>query len=82
MFGGHPRQILPVVCHGNQAHIVKACIQSSSLWDQIQQIKLITNMRLEKKKVDFPSFLLTIGNGTAEVHTDRGDSPGVCGKQH
>ena len=26
MFGGDPRQILPIVCHGNRANIVKAYI--------------------------------------------------------
>ena len=44
VFGGDPRQILPVVHDGNHAHIVKACLHSSPLWDQIQQIKLTTNM--------------------------------------
>ena len=44
VFGGDPRQILPVVHHGNPAHIVKACIHSSSLWNKIQHVKLTQNM--------------------------------------
>ena len=30
-------------------------------------------MRLEKEEVDFSSFLLTIGDGTAEINTDKGE---------
>ena len=30
-------------------------------------------MRLEKEQVDFSSFLLTIGDGTVEVHDDKGE---------
>ena len=30
-------------------------------------------MQLEKEEVDFSSFLLTIGNRTAEMHTDKGE---------
>ena len=31
VFSGDPRKILPVLCHGNQAEITKACIHSSGL---------------------------------------------------
>ena len=73
VFGGDPRQILPVVCHGNRAHIVKACLQSSKLWPAIKQLKLTTNMRLTGADDDFSTFLLAIGDGTAEVHLDKGE---------
>ena len=73
IFGGDPRQILPVIHHGNWAHIAKACIHSSSLWNQIQHIKPTQNMWLEKEEVNFAAFLLTIGDGTAKVHADRGE---------
>ena len=33
VFSGDPRQILPVVQHGNQADIVRACVHSSSFWN-------------------------------------------------
>ena len=44
VFSGDPRQILPAVHCGNHSQIVKACIHSSPLWHEIQQIKLTTNM--------------------------------------
>ena len=73
VFGGDPRQILPVMHHGNQAQVVNACVHASQLWSQIQQISLTINMRLNTDEVDFSAYLLTIGNGTAEVHPDIGD---------
>ena len=79
MFCGDPRQILPVVCRGNQAHIVKACVHSSPLWNQIHQIQLATNMRQE---VHFSSYLLTIGNGTAEIYPDKGEDMIQTPKQY
>ena len=30
-------------------------------------------MQLKKEEVDFSSFLLSIGNGTAEVHLNKGE---------
>ena len=45
MFGSDPRQILPVVHHGNQAQIIKACINASPLWSQVKKINL-TRMKL------------------------------------
>ena len=68
VFSGDPRQILPVVCHGNQAAIVKACVHSSLLWHQVVQLKLMTNMRVDHDEIDFSSYLLTIGDGAAQVH--------------
>ena len=44
VFGGDPRQILPVVHHGNHCKIVQACIHASSLWGEIQQLNLAINM--------------------------------------
>ena len=67
------RQILPVVCHGYRAQIVKTCIHSSPLWNQIQQIKLATNMRVAQDEITFSSYLLTIGNGTVETYPDVGE---------
>ena len=32
VFGGDPRQILPVVRHGDRPRIVQACVKSSGLW--------------------------------------------------
>ena len=67
-----PRQILPVVCHGNQAQIVKACVNSSAIWNQVMQLKLTTNMRLAEDENNFSSYLLTIGDGKAKKYPERG----------
>ena len=71
-FSSDPRQILPVVCHGNQAQIVKACIHSSPLWNDIKQLKLTTNMSVASDEIDFSSYLLNIGNGTVQVNQNIG----------
>ena len=73
VFARDPHQILPVVHHGDHCKIVKACIHSSPPWCMIQQIKLTINMRVAADEVDFAAYLLAIGNGTAEVHTDVGE---------
>ena len=72
VFSGDPRQILPIVHHGNQAQIVKACVHSSSLWNDVKQLKLTTNMTVERDEIDFSSYLLTIGDGTAMAHQQIG----------
>ena len=72
VFGGDPRQILPVVRHGDRANIVKACVQSSILWSQIKELKLNKNMRLGEDESKFAEYLLSIGNGTAPVNTEKG----------
>ena len=72
VFGGDPHQILPVVCHGNQCKIVQACIHSSSLWEEIQQLKLTIKMRLKPDEIDFANYLLQLGNGTTPVHPEIG----------
>ena len=73
VFNGDPKQILPVVHHGNRSQIVKACIHSSSLWHETQQIKLTTNMQVDMDEVAFSDYLLTLGNGTAQVHNEVGE---------
>ena len=72
-FAGDPRQILPVVRHGNRSHIVKACIHSSDVWKDIHQIKLSQNMRVLKDEISFSNYLLTIGNGVAPVFENIGE---------
>ena len=73
VFAGDPRQILPVVHHGDRSKIIKACIHSSPLWCQIQQINLTINMRVANDEVDFAAYLLDIGNGTVNVHSEVGE---------
>ena len=73
VFGGDPHQILPVVHHGDQCKIVQACIHSSALWEEIQQLNLTINMRLKPDEVDFAKYLLQLGNGTTLVHSEIGE---------
>ena len=73
VFGGDPRQILPVVRHGDRPRIVQACVKSSTLWQQVCNIRLKTNMRLDPQESLFSEYLLSIGEGTAQVFPDVGD---------
>ena len=73
VFQGDPQQILPVFHHGNRAQIVKACIHSSSLWNQIQQISLTVNMWVNPEQVDFANYLLALGNGAVPLHPEVGE---------
>ena len=52
---------------------MKACIQLSSLWPQIVQIKLTTNMRVHEDEVALSSYLLGAGNGDEKVYADIGE---------
>jgi len=49
VFGGHFRQILPVVPKGGHSDIVHATINSSYIWDHCQVLRLTKNMRLQQK---------------------------------
>ena len=51
---------------------MKACIQSSLMWPLIMQVKLTSNMRVYGEEVSFSSYLLAIGDGSKNVHTDVG----------
>ena len=73
VFGGDPRQILPVICHGDRPRIVQACVKCSHLWECVYRINLTQNMRVDPKKVEFSRYLLSIGEGTAEVFPAIGD---------
>ena len=74
VFGGDPRQILPVVRHGTRAHIVHVCVMSSPLWAGVQEMKLSTNMRVDPEELEFSEYVLGIGNGTEKTYPDRGES--------
>ena len=73
VFGGDPRQILPVVRHGNRPQIVKSCIHSSVLWNLIQQLQLTINMQVIPEEIEFAEYLLTVGNGTATEYQKVGE---------
>ncbi len=65
VFGGDFQQILPVVPSGSRAEIVNASLQKSSLWNDMQILKLEENMRLRHSPEDtsFSQWLLDIGHG-------------------
>ena len=67
VFGGDPRQILPVVHHGDRPSIVQSCVKYSHLWNYVYHIKLTQNMRVDPREIEFSKYLLSIGEGTAEV---------------
>ena len=72
VFSGDPRQILPVVRHGSQEEIVKACVHSSQLWSQVKQLPLTTNMRVAKDEAEFSEYVLRIGDGKVETYEEQG----------
>ena len=55
-FGGDLQQILPVVQHGNQSSIVKSCVHSSALWNQIQHLSLTINMLVLPEEIAFAEY--------------------------
>lgn len=46
LFGGDFRQILPVVKNGSRQDIIRACLNKSQLWTDMQIYKLTINMRV------------------------------------
>ena len=73
VFRGDPWQILLVVHHGDWPRIVQACVKSSHLWKQVHCIHLTQNMRVNPKEVEFSKYLLSIGEGCAQVFPNVGD---------
>lgn len=47
VMGGDFRQVLPIIPHGNRAEIVSAALNRSSIWRNIQVLKLHLNMRVQ-----------------------------------
>ena len=48
LLGGDVAQILPVVCRGNRAQTVAACIQQSFIWRHLTVLSLKQNMRVQQ----------------------------------
>ncbi|XP_074649050.1 uncharacterized protein LOC141904363 [Tubulanus polymorphus] len=73
VFAGDWRQILPVVRHGSRPQIVDATLKRSYIWPHVKMLQLTQNMRLQlSDDQDFPSYLMSIGNGTTETFADIG----------
>ena len=80
---GDFRQILPVIPHGSRADIVSATVKNSSLWRNIQVLKLTQNMRVAKiaaidssperteKLEQYSRWLLDLGEGKTNIVCDR-----------
>ncbi|EFE88057.1 hypothetical protein BIFBRE_05094, partial [Bifidobacterium breve DSM 20213 = JCM 1192] len=66
VFGGDFRQVLPIVRKGSRAQIVGASLRRSHLWDHMQHLRLVHNMRAQNDR-EFADYLLRIGDGTEEV---------------
>lgn len=65
VFGGDPKQILPVVPKGSQEEILDASIFRSYLWQHIEVLTLARNMRLDvgPNEAQFAQWLLDVGPG-------------------
>lgn len=66
VFGGDFRQVLPVVRKGSRGQITNATLRKSYLWDSMQHLRLVRNMRAQSDPW-FSEYLLGIGNGTKQL---------------
>ena len=67
VFAGDWRQILPVVIKGGQAQIIEASLLRSHIWEEVEKLTLVTNMRAALAgggQQEFAEFLDAIGTGT------------------
>ncbi|ONM17788.1 DNA helicase-like protein, partial [Zea mays] len=69
VFGGDFRQVLSVVRKGTRAQIINSTLHRSSLWDSMQHLRLVRNMRAQSDQW-FSNYLLRIGNGIEETCND------------
>ena len=69
VFEGDFRQVLPVVPHGTRAETVNASFAKSYLWNKMEILKLIRNMRAKLDNC-FSEFLLRVGNGVEPTISD------------
>ncbi|XP_062188860.1 uncharacterized protein LOC133892155 [Phragmites australis] len=69
VFGGDFRQVLPVVRKGTRAQIINATLRKSYLWENMQKLRLVRNMRAQLDPW-FSKYLLRIENGTEETVKD------------
>jgi ATP-dependent exoDNAse (exonuclease V) alpha subunit len=69
VFGGDYQQILPVIVKGSRGDIVNASLMASPMWQELQVLKLQTNMRVgqDEEERAFATWLTDIGHGR---HTD------------
>eukprot|EP00884_Botryococcus_braunii_P002310 jgi/Botrbrau1/1207/Bobra.0163s0015.1 len=82
--GGDFRQILPVVRRGTPSDIVKACLMSSTLWDDIRVLHLHRNMRIDRltgpsrrEAILFAQWMKDVGEGKLPLHNVPGLGDGL-----
>ena len=67
LFAGDWRQILPVVRGGARHQVVRACLKSSILWQDVTCLTLHTNMRVllqgDEEAGEYAQFLAELGSG-------------------
>ncbi|SGZ29667.1 BQ5605_C050g12472 [Microbotryum silenes-dioicae] len=79
IFAGDFRQCLPVVPKGTPGQIVDASLIKADFWRDVRVLRLTENMRLSSnadamdeaqlaRTRDFAEWLLTVGDGTANMH--------------
>jgi hypothetical protein len=73
VFGGDPRQTLPVVKKAGRAGIVKASFKMSHLYEQAKRLVLSQNMRTDPEEICFSEFLLKLGEGKLDFQKGTGE---------
>ena len=56
LFSGNWNQCLPVVPNADRANIVAQTMKASCLWDHVQHLRLIENMRVKNEGETEPFF--------------------------
>jgi hypothetical protein len=75
LFAGDWRQILPVIRHASRPQIVEACLKHSPIWDAVEKLELLENMRVKNssgESASFAEFLLKVGDGKLDIVKDLG----------
>ncbi|XP_019225160.1 PREDICTED: uncharacterized protein LOC109206759 [Nicotiana attenuata] len=68
VLGGDFRQTLPVVRYGKKEDFINESLLYSSIWNELEKLKLSENMRA-KTDPAFCDYLLRIGNGQERVNS-------------
>ncbi|XP_058198399.1 uncharacterized protein LOC131313923 [Rhododendron vialii] len=69
VLGGDFRQVLPVVPKGTKAETINASIAKSTMWRNVQVVRLKQNMRSVNDR-EFSDFLLCVGDGNEPTIDD------------
>jgi len=78
LLGGDFRQLLPVKEKATRCEIINLSIKFSILWKQFKIFSLTQNMRTLPQEKEFTQFLLNLGNGSLNDHSDNIHIPEKC----